>query len=51
MAGGFVRSVCAAFSNERMLGENDVDDEKKEKKKKERGENGGRKRTERGGIK
>lgn len=34
MAGGFVRSVCAAFSNERMLGENDVDDEKKEKKKK-----------------
>lgn len=30
-----MRSVCAAFSNERMLGENDVDDEKKEKKKKE----------------
>lgn len=29
-----MRSVCAAFSNERMLGENDVDDEKKEKKKK-----------------
>lgn len=45
-----MRSVCAAFSNERMLGENDVDDEKKEKKK-EKGENGGRKRTERGGIK